>query len=739
MSDVPAPGPFRCFGIRHHGPGSARSLAAALDRWQPDIVVLEAPIDAAAALARVGDPELRPPVALLAYAIEDPLRASFAPFAEFSPEWVALCWARTHAIPVRPMDLALAHVLAEPRGDGPSIGPGVDPIAELAAAAGDDDPERWWDDVVEHRGGEDLFDAIAEAMVSVRAGVAAPVGLEAAREATMRQTLRAVRREGYVRIAVVCGAWHVPALDLGPAAMTPGAKDDAATVRGLAKVKVAVTWVPWTHRRLAASTGYGAGVASPGWYAHIHRNSASGSITPWFARVARLLRERDIPISPDHLVAASRLASALASLRGRPRPGLAEVSDAAQAVVADGRPGPLALIHDHLVVGSEIGSVPADTPMVPLARDLAAQCKRVRLKPEAFERVLELDLRGPKDLARSHLLHRLWLLDIPWGRPEEGRRSAGTFRETWRLRWEPELELRLIDAGAYGTTVAAAASQRVIERAGRATTLAELTGLVEATLLAALDTAVEAVMVLVAARAATDADVEHLMDALGPLARAARYGDVRSTEAPKLNAVIDGLVRRICAGLLPLCTSLDDDSAAAVASRIGATQSALALLDHPARGEEWPLVLRRIADLPRANGMVQGAVARLLLDGGHWPREEAARRLSRALTPGTPAAVGASFVEGFLSGSGTVLLHDATLLGLVDSWLSGLPDVAFTDTLPLLRRTFGSFETAERRRIGELVAGRGDGREPAPFGWDLDGRRVAAAVATVRQLLGVGP
>ena len=34
--------PFHFFGIRHHGPGSARSLLAALRRLQPDLLLMEA-------------------------------------------------------------------------------------------------------------------------------------------------------------------------------------------------------------------------------------------------------------------------------------------------------------------------------------------------------------------------------------------------------------------------------------------------------------------------------------------------------------------------------------------------------------------------------------------------------------------------------------------------------------------------------------------------------------------------
>jgi hypothetical protein len=38
------------FGIRHHGPGSARSLLRALDALRPDVLLIEGPPDAAGVL-----------------------------------------------------------------------------------------------------------------------------------------------------------------------------------------------------------------------------------------------------------------------------------------------------------------------------------------------------------------------------------------------------------------------------------------------------------------------------------------------------------------------------------------------------------------------------------------------------------------------------------------------------------------------------------------------------------------
>ena len=93
-------------------------------------------------------------------------------------------------------------------------------------------------------------------------------------------------------------------------------------------------------------------------------------------------------------------------------------------------------------------------------------------------------------------------------------------------------------------------------------------------------------------------------------------------------------------------------------------------------------------------------------------------------------------MEGFLAGSGTVLVHDSELLAIVDRWLSSLTPQAFDATVPLLRRTFVAFESAERRQLGVLVAG-GAGHPSPTTGEGFDAARAAAAIATVRHMLGL--
>ncbi|MFE6196730.1 DUF5682 family protein [Streptomyces sp. NPDC057838] len=770
-------------GVRHHGPGSARAVRAALEQAAPGVVLIEGPPEADSLIPLAADEEMRPPVALLAHAVDEPGRSAFWPLAEFSPEWVALRWALEHGVPARFIDLPATHTLAwgqredDEAGEGrppldaataesdaePDSGsppaPGaadvrIDPLGVLADAAGYDDPERWWEDVVEHRGagrGDALapFTALEEAMGALRETYGSGGhDRDLVREAYMRLQLRTARREFEDGVAVVCGAWHVPALRQKTTVAA-----DRALLKGLPKVKTDMTWVPWTHRRLSRVSGYGAGIDSPGWYGHLF-SAPDRPVERWMTKVAGLLRAEDRIVSSAHVIEAVRLAETLAAMRGRPLPGLSESADAVRAVMCDGSDVPLALVHDRLVVGDVLGEVPSTAPAVPLQRDLTRLQRRLRLKPEALERELELDLRKENDAERSRLLHRLRLLGIAWGEPAASRGSTGTFRETWRLRWEPELSVRVAEAGVWGTTVRSAATARAEADAVAAQGLADVTALAERCLLAELPGALPTVMRILADRAALDADVGHLAQALPALVRTLRYGDVRGTDTGALGEVAAGLAERVFVGLPPACAALDADAAEEMRRHVDAVHGAVGLLgDAPAAGQghlraRWQSVLRVLSGRDTVPGVIRGRAVRLLLDDGELAQDEAARLMGLVLSPGTPPADAAAWIEGFVgggSGGGMLLVHDERLLGLVDAWLTGVPAEAFTDVLPLLRRTFSAYEPGVRRTLGELVrrgpAAQGAAAAAGPaipgFAAELDTARADAVLPVVRLLLGL--
>jgi hypothetical protein len=750
-------------GIRHHGPGSAHSVAEALAILRPDLVLVEGPPELDQVVPLLSDPEMIPPVAGLIYAVEEPRLASFYPLAGFSPEWVAIRWALSTGTQVRAIDLPAAHTFALRMAAAPAGSPSSedegdtsfeeaeppaepyrpDAIAMLAEAAGYSDAERWWEDAIEHRnaGPVDRFAAITDAIAEIRAVDDRPsnhpdVVENNRREAAMRRLLRAAIREGHGRIAVVCGAYHAPALV--PADFPPVSADNKV-LAGLPKAKVAVTWVPWTSDRLSLRSGYGAGVTAPGWYQHLfaHRTSQDPSVdvsTTWLVRVAHALRREGLDASTASVVEASRMANALAAVRGRPSPGLTELDDAAQAVLCDGSPLPLALVHHELTVGLELGNVPESTPTVPLAADLAATQRRLRLKTSAMEEVLTIDLRKPNQLARSVLLHRLALLGVDWGIPSETGRTTGTFKEAWTLRWKPELAVAVVEASRYGTTVASAAATCVSERAQVADSLGVLSELLANCLLADLPDGIGGVVSVLAERTALQQDVPALLETVAPLARTCRYGNVRGVDVTGVRKILDATVVRACVGLPTACAGLDDAAAAAMRRAIDSAQHGLSLLPGLPL-DDWHRALAAVAGPDRIHGSVAGRATRLLLDAGLVDGDDVAARLSRRLSPATPAPEAAAWLDGLLSGDAVLLIHDRRLLQIVDDWVAGVQDDIFDDVLPLLRRTFSAFSRPERREIGEQVSRVGD-RTQTLGPTTLDLAAAGPAIRTISRYLG---
>lgn len=765
-----SPNPFHFFGIRHHGPGCARSLVAALNALQPDCLLVEGPPEGEAVLPLLQSPDLQPPVALLIYPQEQPQQAAFYPFAVFSPEWQALQWALRAGIPLHLFDLPQAHTLAlhaaeqekttqeelaqADTPEEPEAAPEADsaippdPLDWLAQAAGESDGERWWSRLVEERAGDDasVFTAIAEAMTAVRSTLdaeaphwrgAAYTQRQALREAWMRQRMRDAAKAGHQRIAVVCGAWHVPALQAKTTA-----KADSALLKTLPKIKppkLQATWTPWTYRHLTQASGYGAGVDAPGWYEHLWHSFApnfqekpeqtqtgkapaaiesdnktdaiQARSIAWLARIAELLRARKLDCSSAQLIDATRLADSLAALRGAPQPGLHELHEAVQSVICLGAPQPLRWIEEALTIGERLGSVPASAPQVPLQRDIEQQQKTLRLKPQAAQQVLHLDLRKDLDRARSHLLHRLRLLGIDWGQPtDQGPRNKGTFRESWQLQWQPEMQVAIVQASIHGHTVVQACTAKLRALLGPTSPLPALAHAIDHALLADLPDLAHALIATLAANASQQHDVQELLDVIPPLAQLYRYGSVRQTDSQLLADMLDDLLLRAAIGL-PLASShINPDAAQSLHAALLRCHAALQLrysaedlASHPTPSA-WFTALQHMLASPATAALVRGAACRLLLDAQRLDSPSVAQHFNHNLSLGVEPSDVAAWLDGFLNQQALVLLHDDIIWHAVNTWLTGLSEEHFRHVLPLVRRCFAAFTPSERHGLGQKAA-----------------------------------
>jgi hypothetical protein len=744
--------PLHILGIRHHGPGSARNIKAHMDALRPDIILVEGPPDADHILQWAAHEDFIPPAAILVFNPEKLSQAAFYPFAEFSPEWQAIRYAQQNDIPVRFMDLPATYQFALQKEEDnkeqatPLLPEGTesekeekqplktyDKLSYLARAAGFTDTELWWEHQFEYRtNSEQVFEAVAEAMSSLRETFTDTENRkEQLREAWMRKTIREAQKEGYENIAIICGAWHAPALTQS------SAKEDNALLKGMAKVKTDATWIPWTYDRLSFASGYGAGINSPGWYEHIwHHPTDDGS--RWLIKVAKLLRSQQMDISVAHVIEAVRLAENLAILRQLHKPGLEELNEAVLTVLCNGEEILLKLIQDELIVSNKIGSIPVEIPKPPLQLDIEKLQKTLRLPATADSKELPLDLRKDQDLQRSIFLHRLLLLDIEWGH-QLATSGKGTFKEHWRLQWRPEFSIQIIEKGKWGNTLESASASYLAHEAKNATRLQQVSSLLVKALPAELPEAIHALIRKVEELAAATGDVIQLMEVVPGLVSITRYGNVRKTDAQLVLDIIRSMITRICISLPPAATAIDEDAAQELLNLIMQSNDAVSMLDDNELLKQWQEALQKISVGNTTSPVLAGYATRLLFDYKLVSGPELVKAFHFAMSAAILPNIAAAWLEGFLKGSGTILLLDEDLWSVVNGWVKHLEEETFMQVLPLLRRTFSNFSSPERRKLGEKLK---TGSKASPLQAQekpFDHERAKESLPIVFTLLGLKP
>jgi hypothetical protein len=668
---------LRVYGVRHHGPGSARALARALAAQDPDHVVIEGPPEATAALASAADPALVPPVALSVRRKDEPTRGLVVPFAAWSPEWVAIRWALDRGATVVFADRATAARLADPTSVAPDDEAALWQLADLGGAA---DIADWWDRHVEEvDGGPEIFDAVLDVMREARDGRPTEPATER-REAALRLAARAARRVAERGVAVVCGAWHAPAV----LREVPVGVDKAALAAD-DRAKMEVAWVPWSHRRLAADA-YAAAQAAPGWAQCCFDAGLDAPVT-YATRWVTAARAAGAEVGAAPTLDLIGIARGLATLRGRPRPSRVDLDDAAEAVLGSSL---AARIGDAVRVDDRLGSVP-EPERTPLFRDVERALREVRLSRDAGH--VEIDLRDEIGARRSVVLHRLCALGLPFATEVEAS-SQGTFRERWRLAWSLDCDAVLAARSPWGDRVEAVAEGRLVDQARLDGRMDERCDALDRALRADLPVAADVLAGSLLKTAARGRDTVDLFRASVRVGRAARFGAAARVGAD-LVAVARALFDRGRLTLPEAARRLDDGAAAALIPGLVAATEAIGLIGAPDAHEAWSTLLGAMAVDQAVHPRLRGFVVRAGLDRDVAPAIERWWFECSAPDPADTAA----WLEGLLSGGDAGLLYDLTLQQALDLWLTGLSSDGFDRAMPALRRAFATVDPDVKRRL----------------------------------------
>ncbi|MFG1717523.1 DUF5682 family protein [Micromonospora chalcea] len=746
MSAVEAPGGVTFLGVRHHSPACARLVAATVARLRPAYVLVEGPADLNGRMDELlGDHEL--PIAVFTAHRDGTRRhASWSPFCAYSPEWVALTAGREVGAQLRFIDLPAWHPALSDRANRYADADQryAEAVRRLCATLAVDNVDALWDHLFEIGPDDGLAERL-DTYFDVLRGESAAGEDDTAREAYMARWVRAARRRAAGRpVLVVTGGFHRPAL----VRLTAGgdvADDDWPEVPAPAPDAVAGSYlVPYSFRRLDAFVGYQSGMPSPAYYQRVWEDGPRRAAEALTEAVAARLRARRQPVSTADLIAARTMAGGLARLRGHAHPGRVDVLDGlVSALVTDALDQPLPWATRgtlapgaHPVVvemvaalsGDRVGRLHPGTPLPPLVHDVDAELERHRIDPHE---TVELDLTDAGDLARSRLLHRLRLLDVPGHVRERGPRvgADALLTERWSPAPSADRLARMIEAGGYGPTVTDAVTARIEERVtllgadvdALATTLFD-------TALAGLPEHSTRTLTAIARATGSVTDLRALGRALAVALALWRHDRLLgSAGTAPLGALITAAVRRA----LWLVEGVRAAAAPADPGRLVALVAVRDAIRHagPALGldrDDALAVAGRVAADAAAPPDLRGAALGLAWSLGDVP--DASRAVRAVAAPDTLG----DWLSGlFALAREEVVAGDAALLTVVDELLAGMGAHDFLVALPALRQAFGWFPPRERAEVARHVQALHGGDAPPGdlLRLDADPLLVAAARA----------
>ena len=742
------------FGVRHLSPAAAWHLRQLLDRVRPKLVLIEGSDDADELIHHIVSPQSKLPIAILAYTAEAPVRTFVYPLASYSPEYQALLWCQQNKATARFMDLPSSVFLGlmdrddgtapvekdkpeeaeEKEKDKPTLAQLVSgedeeeaqPIVEekpnrdsiydrLAELAGEPDFETYWERHFEQLHANDSYLNAARSYGAELRGMEDWVTPRSAenlvREAYMRRKIQQAISEGFKpeQIVVVTGAFHATAL--GPD-LPPMSDEEFAKLRKRASK---MTLMPYSFFKLSSQSGYGAGNHAPAYFELVW-NSFNENTAPelpkfFLTSVARELRASGTFRSTAEVIDGVRLAETMAGMKSS-RPTLRELQDAAVTLLGQGDP---AVVRESLLrveVGTAIGALAKGVSQTSIQDDFYRELSRLKLEQfkAGVKRDLDLDLRENRrvksaeaaflDLHRSSFLHRLAVLEVPFAKKQAVRQDGTTWAERWALQWTPEAEIAIVEAVLLGETIELAVAFKFKQQLEKCTVIAEAAQVIRLACECGMSGSIELARQTLQRLANDSSEFTALAGAAAELGFVIRYGDVRQFDPEPLKPLLEQLFLE---GALGLVGASNCDLAAAKTMLVGINEMNKVALDYTSLIDEhlWISELQKLAQADHLNPMLSGYACALLVERGLISNEELAKEVSRRLSPGIAADLGAGWFEGLAQRNRYALLTRLALWEQLDSYVGALTEEEFKRALVFLRRAFGDFSPQEKHSITE--------------------------------------
>lgn len=734
------------FGVRHLSPAGAKHLLDFLDQIQPTAVLIEGPSDANSEIVHLTNLTTKPPVAILAFTEELPVRTVLWPFAVYSPEYQAMKWAQKKGAYAAFIDLpsSVAVCMQDLQGldldtipereqedgaldDGFNFEIGTETshsiYEDIAELAGEYDYDMYWERNYEHNLNSGAYrDAILAYSSQMRELSEEKERLEdtaqyaynAVREAYMRRQIVEAIESGHKpeQIVVICGAYHASALTNLSDYMSD------QELKSLPSRGTKLTLMPYSYYKLSSLSGYGAGNNAPQYFEMMWDLMLRGRLAElphrYLSIVAGSMRKKGTHRSTAEVIEAVRLAESLAALHGGSAPTLRDLRDAAQTLLGRGEFSAVAEELAKADIGTAIGELAEGVSQTPIQDDLNRQLKRLKL--DKYKSVvandLVLDLRENRrvsseesaylDLNRSLLFHRLKLLGINFASARPSGQDQASWAEHWIVRWTPEVEIQIVESTLLGETVEVAAAYVLQQKLSDCASVAEASALIRTAYECGMIYQMEEGRQTLQRLAVESRDVVQIAAATRDLSILIRFGGIRRMDTEPLAPLMQQLFMRACLFLLDASQCSEEVSGAMITALN--TLNGVAL-EHSEQVDEplWLQELHHLSERDDLNPRLSGYACALLMERNAISPQQTAEEVSRRLSPGIPADLGAGWFEGLSMRNRYALLSRLSLWEQLNDYILSLEDDEFMRALVFLRRAFSTFSPKEKTMIAELL------------------------------------
>ncbi len=723
------------FGVRHLSPSSSFHLLELLEKVKPKVVLIEGPYDANPLIKDIVSEKVSLPIAILAYTNQLPINSVLYPFAEYSPEYQGLLWARSNKVEVSFIDLPTNISITKYEKEDEEVSEtekanlyeyykkSNEAYNYLATSFGEDNYDEYWESAFEqienleeylkkmHTQSELMREYLEK---EEEANANEHYRHNALREKFMAKNIKETIDKGFKQneIVVICGAYHVSGLKNIE-------RFDDINFDKINTTDTSMTLMPYSYYKLSSISGYGAGNKSPQYYEDLWRarklDKLQDNSYNYLVNLGTLIREKGFISSTASIIESVRLAKTLSVIRNHQLPTYEDIKDAAMTCLGEGALGSIAEGLAMLNIGTKIGNLEEGVSKTPIQDDFNRQLKTLNL--EKYKKLvpesIKLDIRENVkvqskekafiDLNRSIFFNKLELLGINFCKRVKQGNDSSSWSETWELAWSPEVEIKVIETIFKGETVDVATAYEIAERLKNASKISEVASIIRDAYNCNLVDVVKHSISVLDNLFVDSNNFEDTCQTANILYNIIKYKDIRNVDISDCENLFSKIYNRCCL-LMYNSSNCDDNQGKVYASYINdlytISQDISELVDYNLLLKE----LNRTAFDDSKNPIVSGICFSILMEKNKITTLEISNEISRRLSLGAPADLGASWFMGVCKRNRYGLLSKVDIWRSLDEFLGGLDDNEFKRTVIFFRRVFMEFTSKEKNGVIELLS-----------------------------------